>query len=319
MRVAFISDIHANISALNAVLNDARENGAEKFIFLGDYIFDLPFSNDVVELLRGLRGAHFIKGNKETYLMKMTRQDQDGWVYEQLNALYYIYRTLSSDNFSFLSGLGEEAYIKLTPDCIVYMTHKIDLFHSHSDGDKVNALSAMFRERRHKLKSKGFAHDEYLTEFGDMINKPEAVEYFNQINADIIAFGHDHLQGYGYSGGKLIVNPGSCGQPLDFNTAAPYTIVDIEDGSFTVTEKRVPYDLDAVIRETGQSELYRHAKIWCELCILALRMARDYYGLMFKTMDRIGAAKNETALPRSNETYREAYEEFKKILNDMEA
>jgi predicted phosphodiesterase len=318
MRIAFISDVHGNISALKAVLDDARNNRAENFIFLGDYIFDLPFSNDVVDLLRGLRNAHFIKGNKETYLMKMTQQNQAGWVYEQLNALYYIYRTLKPDNFSFLSGLPEEAYIKLTPGCTVYATHKIDLFHSRSDGDKVNALSAKFRERRHKLKSKGFAHDEYLTEFNDMINNPEAVNFFAGINADIVAFGHDHLQGYGYSTGKLVINPGSCGQPLDFNTAAPYTIVDIDNGAFTVTEKRVRYDVETVICETEQSELYRQASIWCELCFLALRTARDYYGLMFKTIDSVAALKNETAFPRSNETYREAYEEFKQILNDTE-
>jgi predicted phosphodiesterase len=257
-----------------------------------------------------LRNANFIKGNKETYLMKMTQQNQAGWVYEQLNALYYIYRTLTPDNFSFLSGLPEEAYIKLAPGCTVYATHKIDLFHSRSNGDKTNSLSSMFRERRHKLKSKGFAHDEYLTEFNDMINNPEAVNFFAGIGADIVAFGHDHLQGYGCSGGKLVINPGSCGQPLDFNTAAPYTIVDIEQGSFTVTEKRVPYDVEAVIRETEQSELYRQAKIWCDLCILALRTGQDFYGEMFKTMDRVAAARNETAHPRSNGTYREAYKEF---------
>jgi predicted phosphodiesterase len=315
MRVAFISDVHSNITALNAVLDDARKNRADKFIFLGDYIFDLPFSNEVVDLLRGLNDAHFIKGNKETYLMKMTKQNQAEWVYEQLNALYYIYRALKPDNFTFLRGLEEEAYIKLTPFCTVYAAHYIDMFHSHSNGDKTNALSFKFREWRTQMKSKAVPHDEYLTAFNDMINKAEAAELFANINADIIAFGHDHLQGCGYSGGKLIINPGSCGQPLDFNTAAPYTIVDIEKSGFKVTEKRVPYDVEAVIHETEQSELYRHARIWCELCILALRTSRDYYGLMFKTMDGIAAAKNETAFPRSNETYREAYEEFKLLID----
>ena len=70
MRTAVISDVHGNYPALAAVLKDAYENKVDKFIFTGDYIFDVPFSNEVVRLLMEMKAgesdnAHIIKGNKE--------------------------------------------------------------------------------------------------------------------------------------------------------------------------------------------------------------------------------------------------------------
>ena len=38
MKFAIISDIHGNLPSLNAVLEDAERNGAESYIFVGDYI-----------------------------------------------------------------------------------------------------------------------------------------------------------------------------------------------------------------------------------------------------------------------------------------
>ena len=54
MKIALISDIHGNIDALEAVLNDACTQGVEMYAFLGDYIFDMPFANDVVRRIRAL-------------------------------------------------------------------------------------------------------------------------------------------------------------------------------------------------------------------------------------------------------------------------
>ena len=54
MKTAIISDIHGNYPALRSVLDDARTHGAEQFVFVGDYIFDLPYPNEVTHLLPSL-------------------------------------------------------------------------------------------------------------------------------------------------------------------------------------------------------------------------------------------------------------------------
>jgi predicted phosphodiesterase len=71
MRIALIADVHGNIFALDAVLEDAKKNGADTYVFDGDYIFDMPFSNEVTERIRNLQTAssvHVIAGNKEARL-----------------------------------------------------------------------------------------------------------------------------------------------------------------------------------------------------------------------------------------------------------
>jgi hypothetical protein len=45
----------------------------------------------------------------------------------------------------------------------------------------------------------------------------------------------------------LIINPGSCGKPLGFNTNAPYTILEKTATGQSVIEKRVEYDIEFVV------------------------------------------------------------------------
>ena len=54
MRIAIFSDIHANIYALKAALADAAECGVTDYTFLGDLITDLPWANEVYDLVRSL-------------------------------------------------------------------------------------------------------------------------------------------------------------------------------------------------------------------------------------------------------------------------
>ena len=42
MKYAIISDIHGNLPALNEVIDNARKNGAESYIFVGDYCLSNP-------------------------------------------------------------------------------------------------------------------------------------------------------------------------------------------------------------------------------------------------------------------------------------
>ena len=63
MRIAVISDIHANLPALKAVLRDIREQGADEIYCLGDLVGYGPNPREVVDLAMKrfrftLRGNH---------------------------------------------------------------------------------------------------------------------------------------------------------------------------------------------------------------------------------------------------------------------
>lgn len=67
MRLAILSDIHANLTALEACLRDAERHGAEQYIFLGDIVGYGPDPGGVVAVVRALtqEGAAAILGNHD--------------------------------------------------------------------------------------------------------------------------------------------------------------------------------------------------------------------------------------------------------------
>ena len=69
---------------------------------------------------------------------------------------------------------------------------------------------------------------------------------------DALVLGHTHVQGHAVYDEGVVLNPGSVGQPRDGDPRAAYAVLDLAD--LSVTECRVPYDIDRVeraVREAG--------------------------------------------------------------------
>jgi predicted phosphodiesterase len=66
--LAVLYDIHANLPALEAVLADTRERGADRFLLGGDYTGFGPFPHETLALLRTIEDAIWIRGNNERWL-----------------------------------------------------------------------------------------------------------------------------------------------------------------------------------------------------------------------------------------------------------
>jgi len=304
VKFAIISDVHGNYPALFQVVEDARRNNVDRFIFIGDYIFDLPFSNDVVRYISELEHADVVLGNKEAYLDGLSREDPSGWVFDQMGELHQTYRELSKDAVRYLSSLKEEAYVPLESGRFIHASHHMKGMPQHA---KKDCGSSAFRRR---MLACPFTHEQYLEDFQFRINQDDDRKLYHDVNAAVILMGHNHLQGYGYCGDKLVINPGSCGQPLDFDNRAAYTILEETPSGFHVTERRVAYDIDATIETARKSRIYACGTIWCELVFLAMRTGRDYFGEFFEKASEIASSKGEKGRFFSNETWRQTYEAF---------
>lgn len=309
MRIALISDIHGNYPALMNVVEDAALNNVDKMVFVGDYIFDLPFSNEVVRCLMKLENAHIIKGNKEAHLGTLANENQNNWTSDQLGGIYQTYRELAPDELSFLNELDDECRIEINSNLSIYAAHVPCIFEQQPD--KTSCTSSNYHKRMLK---RPFTHEQYLVEFNDIVNTNECKALIDQINSNVIVFGHNHLQAFAYCGDKLIINPGSCGQPLDFNSDAAYTILEVATDGLNVIERRVPYDVEAVIKQAKESVLYEKGRIWSELVFLALRCGRDYFGMYFEIAGQIARSKNEEGSFFSNTTWHEAWSVFEETI-----
>lgn len=74
--VAVLADVHGNSRALVACLDYAKKRQIEKYIFLGDYITDHPYPQQVMAQLYQIQARYdcrFIRGNREDYMIDYRR------------------------------------------------------------------------------------------------------------------------------------------------------------------------------------------------------------------------------------------------------
>ena len=109
MRYAVISDIHGNMDALEAVLADARKQGAEGYLFAGDYCLSLPYPEEVIDRIRKIENAVLIRGNEEQYIERMRGEREECWAGGQMHISCWCEQALCEENKDFLQTLPKEA------------------------------------------------------------------------------------------------------------------------------------------------------------------------------------------------------------------
>lgn len=303
MKTAIISDIHGNDPALSAVLADAKACGVDRYLFAGDAIFDLPYANEVTERIRALPNAVSIRGNRECWLADMARQDPHGWIYEQLGAAHQTFEDMTPDNRAWLSSLPDEARIPLDGYGEIYTTHFINGLHGDHTTSPVYSSSY-----RIEMEKKPFTPDDYRRRMQAFVNMDPHRAAIIEKKASVVVFGHTHLQWHATVGGPediLVINPGSCGEPLDYDTRAAYTILHSGPGGLSVEERRVPYDIESVIAYTRESRMYKRGEIWCELVFTALRSGGDCYSLFFAMAELVKQEMDGNGPPYDNAVWRE--------------
>jgi predicted phosphodiesterase len=322
MKIALIADVHGNIFALDAVLDDAVKSGADTYVFVGDYIFDMPFSNEVTKRIRNLQTAssvHIIAGNKEARLTGYINADKTAWIYEQMGAVYQAFRELKTDNLDWLKSLPETLTITLPSNRKLLAKHIFTpLFPGGTGIDRTrnafNSSGCFMKEHEKNV----FTHDEYLEQIRETLAGNSYAGRFSEYDADIIVSGHTHLQWYAFSGNKLLINPGGCGQPLDGNPRAPYTLLTVTEESVQIDERRIWYDVNAAIAAARKTEIYKHGHIFLESCFLSMRSGYAYMTELRETARRIAAehgASTPVREPVDNDIWRLAGKEFFK--NDV--
>ena len=300
MKYAIISDIHGNSHAFEAVLADAEAVGVDKYLLIGDYASSFSQGNDVVNAIRKLKSAVVIRGNGEDYFFALKEKDPQELTHEQAKPIYWGYRNLSHDNLEYLLNLPKTEIIT-DSGVNIHLAHAMDLF---------------YREPRIELFRSGifcrlmeatpFTHGEYLRLAREaLLATPGAIDEIQSLPVGVYLFGHNHLQFYMEYEGRLFVNPGSCGEPLDWDTRAAYTILTITDGVSQVEERRVEYNIQAAIDALDSSGFTEYAPLWSKIMKLEAAEAKDYFGQFVAHIAETGRKMGETQFPVSNVVWEE--------------
>lgn len=232
MKFGIVSDIHANLAALQAVLSLLRAQGATRFICLGDIVGYGPDPNACIEAVRELRG-HVVAGNHD--LGAVGRTPTADFNTPAQSALDWTRKQLTRDNRLYLEGLP------LTDTCdVLRLVHA-----SPSAPDQWEYLFTL-REAEDEIDS----FDEPVCLVGHT-HYPFAVE--RQRGGDCRLVRHEIFELR--PGTKYVINAGSVGQPRDGNPRACCLLFDSHAG--TMSFLRAEYDVAATqqkIRDAGLPE-----------------------------------------------------------------
>ncbi|MFA6989503.1 MAG: metallophosphoesterase family protein [Candidatus Gastranaerophilaceae bacterium] len=218
MKIAIMSDIHGNIEALNAVLEDIERENCEKMLILGDLAMAGPEPNETINLIKNLmdqKDIEIIQGNTDEMIVKHTDSPQDQYTPPNtimLEALKYTQQVISDENKEFLTQLPPYKYLTI---------------------GQTNILIVHGSPRRN--------NEDILP--GQPIES--IVPMLSNINADLIFCGHTHLPAGYQIGDMTIVNDGSVGRPFTEEPKACYVVLDIPDLSkneFGIEHKFIDYD-----------------------------------------------------------------------------
>ena len=229
MPSAVISDVHSNIEALGAVLEDVRRRGIGRILFLGDAVGYGPSPNECVELLKEVCEV-MLAGNHDRAVTGDTPIE-----YFNENARAAVLWTrgrMSPENIALLRSLD---IIKiLEPDglCLVHSTpRRPEAWHyiiTLADAE-VN-----FRYFEQKVCLLGHSHTPFIVEktpAGELVLHRERVRF--SVSS------------------RYIINAGSVGQPRDRDPRAAYAVL-TPDGAEIV---RVDYDIGETQRKMREAGL----------------------------------------------------------------
>jgi len=300
MKYAILADTHGNNFALQYVLADAKAQGVDKYLFLGDYAQGSS-QNAVVETIRNTNPAVVIRGNGEGYFDAIRGKDSSELTDEQFKPVYWTYNALSAQNLDYLAALPETAVIT-DGGFEIHLAHAMGLFF------RTPRLAAFHsREFRLRMDEKPFTHEEYLCYARSaLLATPSVVDEIRGMDKGIYLFGHNHLQFHMEYEGRVFINPGSCGQPLDCDTRAPYTILTIDGNGYHVDERRVEYDVNLEINELDNCGFTEYASTWCQVQKFSLQTASDAFEPFVMHLVETAKKMGEHTQPVSNAAFNAA-------------
>lgn len=236
MRIAILSDIHANREAFAACLDDAARRGAQRLVLLGDIV---GYGADAVWAVRramelAASGAVVVKGNHDEAAVR----DHGGMTEDAAAAAAWTRSILEADAEAWLDALPLEV-------------EEEDRLYVHAD-----------------------AHDPARWDY--VRDAQDARRSLDAVAARIVLCGHTHVPAlYGLTAAAKLISfrpvagaavpllrprrwlavLGAVGQPRDGNPAAAYAMLDTATSDYTLL--RVPYDAEAAgakIRAAGLPE-----------------------------------------------------------------
>ena len=234
MIIALLADVHANLEALNACLKHASENGAGRYVFLGDLVGYGADPQGVVDIIARYAsdGAVVVKGNHDEAVNKTAKYMNDSL----RSVIEWTRAVLSADAKAFLSS--RPLCVREHPMCFVHASAA-----SPERWDYVDSPAAAQRS----IDASGTAYT-----FSGHVHDQEL--HFRGAQGKMSVFRPIPGRAIPVSAHRdWLALVGSVGQPRDGNPAAAYALFDA--ARERIVFHRVPYDHLAAARKIREAGL----------------------------------------------------------------
>ena len=247
-KIAIISDVHGNITALNAVLEDIKKRNINKIFCLGDYVLKCTHPDLVIDKLKEVCEIMLI-GNSDYSICRPSIKNRHFWSRDKIGEerANFIFNLPKSFDF-YMSG------------------HLIRLFHA-SPYSLDSIYNPMFSNKGTRYDGNEIENVEDMFKNTPFLDKSE-----KDAKPDIVGYGHIHTPCIFRYKNKTLFNPGSVGIPVEmmnsdiddisnkFSTLASYIIIEgfynstiLDSISFQLV--RIPYDIEKEISDLESSDM----------------------------------------------------------------
>ncbi|MBI3852195.1 MAG: metallophosphoesterase family protein [Verrucomicrobia bacterium] len=216
MRYAIIADIHANLEALQVVLEDIKEQKCTHYACVGDVVGYNANPKECLDIIRDM-GMPCVKGNHDEYCS--SEDPLEGFNPHAAEAVNWTRRQLNEEDRQWLRDLK---YLR--------MVASFSMVHATLDGPQ----------------RWGYVFDK-LAAAASFTYQNTAVCFFGHTHVPVAFIRDSMVRGGTYSkfkvepGKKYFVNVGAVGQPRDGNPKAGYVVYDVDEG--TIELRRLDYDI----------------------------------------------------------------------------
>ncbi|SEK61148.1 metallophosphoesterase family protein [Parapedobacter koreensis] len=230
IEIAIISDIHANIIALEEAFDDIRKKGITQVYCLGDLVDFAPWGNEVIARIRD-RGIPCILGNHDERIaydqpiIPLAHHDSIETAHREL-AIRFSKNTITDDNKKWLAELPFQ----------LELTFKL--------GEQLKRILLVHASPR--------SNDEYVFESDP---KEGLLDMLGGNKVDAIVMGHTHFSYVQHYAGVLFVNCGSVGRSKEKDRKAAYAMLTISADGISAEICKVDYPITEVANAIYESNI----------------------------------------------------------------
>ena len=238
-RLAILSDVHGNATALEAVRKALKKEKPDAVIVAGDLVMNGPEPSAAIDALRAMEadGATIVQGNTDVAVADFDYAAAFPWFTDGVPdahraAAEWAHDELGDERLGWLRRLASERRLMLD-DTMVLACHA-------SPGSQTQG-------------------------FDSQLDPSVVLELVSRTDARVICCGHTHLPDVRDLGWKLIVNDGSAGWIFDGDPTASWALIEIDGATVNAEIRRTEFDTmtvsNAISARGLPGDVYRAATV----------------------------------------------------------